>query len=82
MIIFFTLWILCPFKLFFQTDSITTNKSEWEAFPIINYDSDAGFGYGGKGFLFNYLKGKESFDLTLYSSTKGRTVVPFCMFRA
>ena len=53
-----------------QTDSSLKNN-EWEAFPIINYDSDAGFGYGGKGFLYNFLNGKESFDLTLYNSTRG-----------
>ncbi|HSP87037.1 MAG TPA: BamA/TamA family outer membrane protein [Ignavibacteriaceae bacterium] len=44
---------------------------EWEAFPIFNYDSDAGYGYGGKGFLYNIFGRKESFDLTLYNSTKG-----------
>ncbi|MBK7632058.1 MAG: BamA/TamA family outer membrane protein [Ignavibacteriales bacterium] len=54
-----------------QTDSLSQRASEWEVFPIINYDSDAGFGYGGKGFLYNLLGGKESFDLTLYNSTKG-----------
>ena len=70
-IIFLIIWILYPIKLLSQTDSITLNKSEWEAFPIINYDSDAGFGYGGKGFLYNFLNGKESIDLTLYNSTKG-----------
>lgn len=52
-----------------QQDSI--ENSEVELFPIINYDSDSGFGYGGKGFLYNFLGIKESFDLTLYNSTKG-----------
>lgn len=59
------------FQLLAQTDSVSQHNSEWEAFPIINYDSDAGFGYGGKGFLYNFLGSKESFDLTLYNSTKG-----------
>jgi outer membrane protein assembly factor BamA len=54
-----------------QSDSLSECTSEWEAFPIINYDSDAGFGYGGKGFLYNFLGKQESFDLTLYNSTKG-----------
>jgi outer membrane protein assembly factor BamA len=71
LIIFYVTGVFWQFQLVAQTDSLYTNKSEWEAFPIINYDSDAGFGYGGKGFLFNYLEGKESFDLTLYNSTKG-----------
>ena len=30
-----------------QNDSL--HNSEIELFPILNYDSDAGFGYGGKG---------------------------------
>jgi outer membrane protein assembly factor BamA len=64
------LLILSTF-LFAQTDSLTKKDSDWEVFPIINYDSDAGFGYGGKGFLYNFLETKESFDLTLYHSTKG-----------
>ena len=54
-----------------QTDTISNNDFEWEAFPILNYDSDAGFGYGGKGFVYNLFDLKESFDLTLYNSTKG-----------
>lgn len=52
-----------------QKDSL--NNFEIELFPILNYDSDAGFGYGGKGFLYNFLGGEESFDFTLYNSTKG-----------
>ena len=52
-----------------QQDSI--ENSQVELFPILNYDSDAGFGYGGKGFLYDFLGIKESFDLTLYNSTKG-----------
>ena len=52
-----------------QQDSI--KNSEVELFPILNYDSDVGFGYGGKGFLYNFLGINESFDLTLYNSTKG-----------
>ena len=58
-------------SLYSQTDSLSKQDNEWEAFPILNYDSDAGFGYGAKGFLYNFLDAKESFDLTLYNSTKG-----------
>lgn len=54
-----------------QTDSLLKSPIEWEVFPIINYDSDVGFGYGGKSFLYNILESKESFDLTIYNSTKG-----------
>ena len=46
-------------------------KRDWEIFPIVNYDSDVGFGYGIKGFFYNFLGNKESFDLTIYNSTKG-----------
>jgi len=52
-----------------QQDSVY--DSDLELFPIVNYDSDAGFGYGAKAYLFNQLKLNESFDLILYNSTKG-----------
>jgi len=42
-----------------------------DPFPIVTYDSDIGFGYGAKLFLLNQLKGGESFDLTLFNSSKG-----------
>lgn len=48
-----------------------SSEKEWEAFPILNYDTDVGFGYGFKGFFYNFLEKKESFDLTVYNSTKG-----------
>ena len=54
-----------------QGESYKTTDSEWEAFPILNYDTDVGFGYGAKGFFYNYLQQGESFDLTAYNSTKG-----------
>lgn len=68
-IIFFI--IIIPDYLFPQSDSIIAITTDWEVFPIINYDSDVGFGYGGKGFIYNILNSKESFDLILYNSTKG-----------
>ncbi len=42
-----------------------------EFFPILSYDTDAGFGYGGKVVFRNQLGQRESFDLTLFLSTKG-----------
>ncbi len=54
-----------------QVKSDKMKESEWEAFPILNYDSDVGFGYGAKGFFYNFLQQGESFDLTAYNSTKG-----------
>jgi outer membrane protein assembly factor BamA len=41
------------------------------AFPILMYDTDIGFGYGGRVKLVDYLKRKESLDLILFNSTKG-----------
>jgi hypothetical protein len=35
------------------------------------YDTDIGFGYGGRVKLVDYLKRKESLDLILFNSTKG-----------
>jgi len=47
------------------------NLSKWEGLPILSYDSDIGFGYGLKTFLLSQLELKESFDITLFNSTKG-----------
>jgi endonuclease/exonuclease/phosphatase family metal-dependent hydrolase len=46
-------------------------KGRLDPFPIVTYDSDIGFGYGAKLFLLNQLKAGESFDLTLFNSSKG-----------
>ena len=40
-------------------------------FPILMYDSDIGFGYGGRVKFVDYLRKKESLDLILFNSTKG-----------
>lgn len=40
-------------------------------FPIVMYDSDIGFGFGGKTILKNYYQKDESFDLVLFGSTRG-----------
>lgn len=63
--------LILNYPLMTQTDSIKLLPSEWEAFPIVTYDHDAGFGYGGKLFLFNQLGRGESFDVILFNSTKG-----------
>lgn len=46
-------------------------RSRMEFLPILMYDTDIGFGYGGKAFFLNYLGGKESFDIIAFNSTKG-----------
>lgn len=52
-----------------QVDTI--ERAGIEPFPIISYDTDAGFGYGIKTFFYNQLNAGESIDLLLYNSTKG-----------
>jgi endonuclease/exonuclease/phosphatase family metal-dependent hydrolase len=42
-----------------------------DPFPLANYDSDTGFGYGAKLFLLNTRGANESLDLTFFHSTKG-----------
>jgi len=54
-----------------QNASTVLKEKEWELFPILNYDTDVGFGYGAKGFLYNFFNNGESIDLTVYNSTKG-----------
>jgi outer membrane protein assembly factor BamA len=47
------------------------SESSIEGLPILMYDTDVGFGFGAKAFFLNYLGRNESFDLTLFQSTKG-----------
>jgi len=42
-----------------------------EFFPILSYDTDVGFGFGGKVVFRNQLRWRESFDVTAFLSTKG-----------
>ncbi len=51
-----------------QNDSLRT---QWEALPILSYDTDAGFGYGAKAMFVDLLGHQESFDVTLFNSSKG-----------
>ncbi len=48
-----------------------TRKRSISILPIFMYDSDIGFGLGGKGIIKNQFRHNESYDLTLFSSTKG-----------
>ena len=65
----FVLLIVLSLNLYAQKDS--TKRAGFEWLPIISYDSDVGFGYGLKTFLYDQFKTKESFDLILFNSTKG-----------
>jgi len=47
------------------------DRSAFEYFPFVLYDTDIGFGGGAKFFLFNQFGDQESLDLLLFASTKG-----------
>jgi outer membrane protein assembly factor BamA len=49
----------------------TEIQRKFEPLPILMYDTDIGFGYGGKVFLLHYFGKRESFDIILFNSTKG-----------
>jgi len=63
---------LGPLGLSAQDTTIApgTYKS-FSPFPIVMYDTDIGFGYGGRVKFVDYLGKKESLDLILFNSTKG-----------
>ena len=44
----------------------------WSPMPIVMYDTDIGFGFGGKVKFVDFLKMKESFDLIAFQATKDR----------
>jgi outer membrane protein assembly factor BamA len=54
-----------------QARDSSLSESTTEGLPILMYDTDVGFGFGAKAFFLNYLGRNESFDLTLFQSTKG-----------
>lgn len=54
-----------------QQDFGKFRQSALTLFPILMYDSDVGLGFGGKGVLINQLNHSESFDLTLFGSSRG-----------
>lgn len=73
LILFFGSPLYCQ-KL--AADSIK-EKSSIEILPILSYDTDAGFGFGGKSFFFNQVLTNESFDIILFASTKGERWLRF-----
>jgi len=50
---------------------VRPTKFTKDFFPIAMWDTDIGFGYGLKAFFLNPLRRSESFDLTLFNSSKG-----------
>ncbi len=72
MLIFSIIFFFSPqfIKATSQTDSSRQRSTSF--FPIIMYNSDIGFGYGGKGVIKNGFHNNESFDLILFGSSKGQ----------
>ncbi|MBK8945993.1 MAG: BamA/TamA family outer membrane protein [Ignavibacteriae bacterium] len=69
--ILFLLLVISIVKIQNCQNSSINDSTQLEIFPILNYDSDVGFGYGAKGYYYNLLNTGESFDATIYNSTKG-----------
>jgi outer membrane protein assembly factor BamA len=54
-----------------QETGASGSRKSFSPFPILMYDTDIGFGYGGRVKFVDFLGRKESFDLILFNSTKG-----------
>lgn len=63
-------WFL-SFSIIIAQSASSANESHIEGLPILMYDTDIGVGYGAKVFFLNQFNMNESFDLTLFNSTKG-----------
>ncbi|MGD2245032.1 MAG: BamA/TamA family outer membrane protein [Candidatus Aminicenantes bacterium] len=83
-------WLNLSFLLFFvffnlgsgyisagNDENLKETKKSMNVFPILMYDTDIGFGYGGKAKFVNYFKKKESFDFFIFNSTKGERSYAF-----
>ena len=68
---------LSIFGLWGEAAELEYSGKSLSMFPILMYDTDIGFGYGAKGKFVNYISVKESFDLMLFSSTKGERLLDF-----
>ena len=66
--------LLCAFSLAAPAQDTIPDRSykSWSPMPIVMYDSDIGFGFGGKVKFVDFLKAKESFDLILFQATKDK----------
>jgi outer membrane protein assembly factor BamA len=64
--------VLPPARLAAQDDRIPAGSHRsFSPFPILMFDTDIGFGYGGRVKFVDYLGKKESLDLILFNSTRG-----------
>jgi outer membrane protein assembly factor BamA len=60
-----------------ETSQLEAKGKSLSVFPILMYDTDIGVGYGAKGKFVSYLSQKESFDLTLFGSSRGERLIDF-----
>ena len=60
-----------------ETSQLEDKGKSLSVFPILMYDTDIGVGYGAKGKFVSYLSQKESFDLTLFGSSRGERLIDF-----
>lgn len=63
------LLVLIPLRLWAQPKKPA--EKSLSLFPILMYDTDIGFGYGGKARFVQYFSRRESLDVILFNSTKG-----------
>ncbi len=65
------LYVLVPLVLGGTAFPADKPGKSFSLFPILMYDSDIGFGYGGRIKSVGRLAEKESFDFIAFNSTKG-----------
>ncbi len=77
LVVLVVLSILFVFFPFAEADELEYSGKSVSVFPFVMYDTDIGFGAGGKAKFVNYLSAKESFDLLLFGSSKGERLIDF-----
>ena len=65
------LFFCLPVNTFADSNLDSDKELSWSVFPIVIYNSDVGFGFGGRGVIKNIYSREESFDLILFGSTRG-----------
>lgn len=64
--------LISIFYSFLPAEETEQPPRKFNIFPIALYNSDIGFGVGAKTFFKNYFKKRESFDVTIFASSKGQ----------
>lgn len=76
-VVLLVLLVFFVFSLHAETAELEDTGKSLSVFPFLMFDTDIGFGLGAKAKFVNYLSVKESFDLTLFASTKGERLLDF-----